>query len=105
MTNVIVRDLSNRHVATISWDAEGRSTVSTSDPCVRDAIDRAIKVGSERGLAYRTHRRAKTTHGVEYQLMGRWVKPPSEEFPQALADYLVNEDLIAYPEDEDEDEE
>ena len=102
MTTVIVRDLSNRQVATVSWDAEGRPAVSTDDHAVRDVINSAIEVGNERGLAYRTHRRVKTTHGFKYELLGRWVKPSSEEFPQALADYLARENLIAYPEDEDE---
>lgn len=35
-------------------------------------------------------------------ILGRRVKPKNTGFPQALADYLANEDLIAYAEEDAE---
>ena len=101
MTRVIVRDMTNTQVAVVRWDNGGDPEVITSDATVRAKLERALERGRKQGLAHRSYRRAKTPHGVKYQTLGRWVKPAQVGFPQALADYLVNEELIAYTEEDD----
>lgn len=102
MTRVIVKDLANAEVAVVRCDGTGAAEVAADDPAVRGKIERAIERGRKQGLAHRSYRRVKTATGVKYQILGRWVKPKNTGFPQALADYLANEDLIAYAEEDAE---
>ena len=100
MSRVIVKDTSNTQVAIVHWSQDGGLDVQTSDASVRGKIERVIALGRERGLVNHSYRRAKTPTGIKYTNLGRWVKPVDVDFPQALADYLVNEDLIAYVEED-----
>lgn len=102
MTRVIVKDLANTEVAVVRCDGSGAAEVVTDDAAVRGKLERAIERGRKQGLAHRSYRRVKTATGVKYQILGRWVKPKNTGFPQALADYLANEDLIAYAEEDAE---
>ena len=100
MTRVIVKDLANAEVAVVRCDASGAAEVVTDDDAVRGKLERAIARGRRQGLAHRSYRRVKTATGVKHQILGRWAKPENTDFPQALADYLANEDLIAYAEED-----
>lgn len=100
MTRVIVKDLTNAEVAVVRCDDSGTTEVVTDDDAVRGKLERAIACGRRQGLAHRSYRRVKTSTGVKHQILGRWVKPKNTDFPQALADYLSNEDLIAYAEED-----
>lgn len=102
MTRVIVKDLANTEVAVVRCDGSGAAEVVTDDDAVRGKLERAIERGRKQGLAHRSYRRVKTATGVKYQILGRWVKPKNTDFPQALADHLANEDLIAYAEEDAE---
>ena len=100
MSRVIVRDTSNTQVAIVHWSQDGELDVQISDASVRGKIEKVIALGREQGLVNHSYRRAKTPTGIKYTNLGRWVKPVDVDFPQALADYLVNEDLIAYVEED-----
>ena len=102
MTRVIVKDLANTEVAVVRCDGSGAAEVVTDDAAVRGKLERVIERGRKQGLAHRSYRRVKTATGVKYQILGRWVKPKNTGFPQALADHLANEDLIAYAEEDAE---
>ena len=95
-----MKDLANTEVAVVRCGGGGSTEVVTDDDAVRGKLERAIARGRKQGLAHRSYRRVKTATGIKYQILGRWVKPKNTGFPQALADYLANEDLIAYAEEE-----
>jgi len=72
--------------------------IQTEDEDVRQIIQQVLDKARDDGLAYHFYRRHKTDTGIRYERLGRWLKPGEGEFLQALADYLINYELFAYPE-------
>lgn len=99
MTKLMVEQLDGTLVAEVTPLGKTSYGINTSDDKVRQIIQQVLDRASEGGLSHHSYRRHKTDNGIRYERLGRWLMPGEGEFLQALADYLTNYDLFAYPEE------
>jgi len=96
MIEMVVKDLNGTQVATVTQKTKNAYTINTENESVRQNIQEAMNRAVKTGIPLRFDRQQKTSEGVKYQRLGRWLKPQNEEFLQALADYLVRYNYYAY---------
>ncbi len=102
MTRLLVERPDGTRVATVLPEGKKNYRIDTLDENVRNIINSVLDQAEQQGITYRFYRRAKTESGLKYESLGRRLKPGETDFLQALGDYLINYELVAYPEEEDD---
>lgn len=97
MTILIVENPDGQEVARVQEASKGHYKIETDDDETRKVIESVIDESSQEGIVHHYYRRRKTSTGLQYQQLGKWLKPGDNDYLQALGDYLIHYSLIGYP--------
>ena len=89
-------------IATVAPEGKATYKIDTEDSRIRAIIEEVLARAGERGLVQHADVSQHTESGMRHQRRGRKVKPGATGFLQALGDYLVHYDLLAYPIESDD---
>lgn len=93
---LIVQSLDGVRIAEVREAPRAQFVVDTDDPSARSAIDELISRGRKVGLLHSHDHRQRTTNGEVFRMYGRWSKPGEPDFLDALADALMEFDLVGF---------
>jgi hypothetical protein len=93
---LLIQSLSGERVAEVRQTAKGHFSIDTDEPSVRAAVDELLERGRRVGLLHNHDHRQRTDKGQIFRMYGRWSRPGDPDFLDALADALLEFNLLAY---------
>jgi hypothetical protein len=96
MVELVVENLNGKNIARVLRASKSAYKVMTKDDTARNVIESLIEEAKDKGIPLRFDKRQRTTQGIKFQRLARWVMPDDDDFLEALADELAKHGLFSY---------
>jgi hypothetical protein len=96
MIKLIIKNLDNIQVATVTSDLQGKCVINTDNDSVKEKIQEILSRASKVGIPLRSDTRQYLEQGIRYKRLACWLKPGDKDFLQAVADDLIRHQLLGY---------